>query len=399
MGKYNFDQKIDRHGTRSTKWDMGQVLVESGMAERFDEDTISVFTADMDFRCPPAIIEGMKKIAEQNIYGYTQMDADEQYRKAICGWHKRRYGWEIKPEEITYVNGTINAMIRAILSFTKKGDQIVIQKPVYSPFQMIIENAGRIVLDNHLIEKDSYYAMDLDDLKEKLSDEKTTMMLLCSPHNPVGRVWNEEELNAVCELCRKYGVVLVADEIHADLIRCDEVFIPCVTVENKCSLITCTGINKTFNVAGLQCTNVIIEDEEMRNIYQRDLFSQVGPVMPTPFAIEAVIQAYTGCDEWLEEVKRYLDENMEWVENFLKEKLPDVRFRRPEGTYVIWMDFRAYGTGKEVMHRLSSNANIVMDDGAKYGEEGRIRACIPISREVLKEMFGRIYAEFGTDML
>lgn len=149
MGKYNFDQKIDRHGTRSTKWDMGAELIEAGMADRFDEDTISVFTADMDFLCPPAIVEGMQKIVNQKIYGYTQMDADSKYRDAVCGWHKRRYGWEIKPEEITYVNGTINAMIRAVLSFTKPGGQIVIQRPVYSPFQMVIENAGRKLLDNH----------------------------------------------------------------------------------------------------------------------------------------------------------------------------------------------------------------------------------------------------------
>ena len=399
MGKYNFEQKIDRHGTRSTKWDMGAQLIEAGMADRFDEDTISVFTADMDFLCPPAIVEGMQKITNQKIYGYTQMDADLEYRDAVCSWHKRRYGWNIKPEEITYVNGTLNAMIRAVLSFTKPGDQIVIQRPVYSPFQMVIENAGRKLLDNHLKKEENYYTMDLEDLEEKLADENTTMMFLCNPHNPVGRVWRMEELNEVCRLCRKYNIVLVADEIHADLIRCNETFIPCAMAEEKCTLITCTGINKTFNVAGLQCTNVIISDEKMRNKYQNELLAQVGPVVPTPFAIEAVIQAYTNCDEWLEEVKEYLDENMRWVEEFLKEKLPKVGFRIPEGTYVIWLDFSAYGTTEEAFHRLSANANVVMDKGTKYGEEGRIRACIPISRSVLQEMFGRMYTEFGADML
>lgn len=399
MGNYDFDVIINRRGTRSTKWDCGKILVEGGMADRFDENTISAFTADMDFACPPAIVDSMKRIAEQQIYGYVSMDRDDTYRRTVCQWHNEQYGVLIQQDEIIYVNGTLNALIRAILSFTLEGEGIVIQKPVYSPFEMIIDNSKRKVIDNHLKNKKGYYTMDFKDLEEKLSCKTTTMMILCSPHNPVGRVWNKEELSRVCELCCKYKVMLVADEIHADLIRCNQRFITCAKIDSKCQRIICTGINKTFNVAGLQCTNVIIQNQRLRQIYQKDLFEQVGPVMPTPFAIEAVIQAYTNCRDWLCGLKEYLDSNMDWVERFLREKLPKVGFCKPEGTYVIWMDFSRYGTSEEVFHRLSNNANVLLDNGTKYGEEGYIRACIPVPKKVLYEMFERIYVEFGDDVL
>lgn len=399
MGKYNFDKIIDRKGTRSTKWDCGNLIKEAKMAERFDEDTIPAFTADMDFACPPAIVEGMHRITEQQIYGYVQMDRDDTYRRAVCEWHKSRYGWMIQEDEIIYVNGTINALIRAVLSFTEEGDGIVVQKPVYSPFQMIIENSKRRLLDNHLINEGGYYRIDFADLEEKLKRNDTAMMILCSPHNPVGRVWKGEELRRVCELCHKYGVILAADEIHADLIRCNVTFTPCAMAGCACRMIICTGINKSFNVAGLQCTNVVIQDKELREIYQEDLLAQVGPVVPTPFAIEAVIQAYTNCREWLDEVKMYIDGNMEWVERFLKEKLPKVRFWKPEGTYVVWMDFSYYGSTDDVFRRLNKNANLLLDKGSAYGEEGYIRACIPVPRKTLQEIFVRIYMEFGGDVL
>lgn len=394
MGKYNFDQIINRRGTRSTKWDMGDVLIEYRMAERFDEDTISAFTADMDFACPPAVVEGMKRVAEQQIYGYTAAEADGAYNQAVIGWHKRRYGWEIKNDQIVYMNGTLNAINRAIFSFTEEGDGIVIQKPVYSPFEMLINGSKRQIVNNALINEDGYYRMDYEDLEEKLKDPKNTMMILCSPHNPVGRVWTADELQKVCDLCEKYEVLLVADEIHADLVRYNVTMTPVAMIPSGCKKIICTGINKTFNVAGLQCTNVIIEDETMCAKYQKDMIDQIGPVSPTPFAIEAVIQAYDYCEDWLEELKQYLDESMDYVEEFLRTKLPKVRFRKPEGTYIIWMDFSAYGNNKEVMHRLSKNANLVLDPGAKYGADGYVRACIPMPHSRLEEMFRRIYEEF-----
>lgn len=395
MGNYDFDTVIDRRGTRSTKWDMGETLLQYHIAERFDEDTISAFTADMDFACAPAIVTGMKRIAEQQIYGYTQSGADDAYTNAIINWHKKRYGWTIKKEQIVYVNGTLNAINEAIYSFTKEGDGIVIQKPVYEPFEMLIRGSRRQIINNPLQNEDGYYTIDFADLEEKLSDSKNTMMILCNPHNPVGRVWTEEEQQKVCDLCEKYQVLLVADEIHADLVRKNVQMIPVGKISSGCRKIICTGINKSFNVAGLQCTNVIIEDPDMCKKYQQDMMDRVGPVMPTPFAIEAVIQAYEHSESWLEELNAYLDESMDYVETFLKEHLPKVKFRKPEGTYIIWMDFGAYGTNEEVMRRLSANANLVLDPGTKYGEDHYVRACIPVPHTVLVEMFRRIYQEFG----
>jgi cysteine-S-conjugate beta-lyase len=394
MKKYDFDTLINRRGTRSTKWDVGGLLIECGMADRFDEDTIPAFTADMDFACPTPIVEGMKKIANQQIYGYTQPGADGAYNSAIIDWHRRKYGWNIDEDQIVYMNGTINAINRAIYSFTKPGDGIVIQKPVYSPFEMIINGSGRSVENNPLVNQNGYYTMNFDDLEEKLKNPENTMMILCNPHNPVGRVWTKEEAQHVCDLCEKYGVLLVSDEIHADLTRCSISYNPIAMIPSNCRKIICTGINKTFNVAGLQCTNVIIPDKSMCEQYQKDTFEQIGPVTPTPFAIEAVIQAYSNCDDWLDELKEYLDENMDFVENFLRTNLPKIGFSKPEGTYIIWMDFSAYGNSEEVLHRLSKNANLVLDSGAKYGADGYIRACIPMPRVQLEEMFRRIYREF-----
>ncbi len=393
MGKYDFDTLINRRGTRSTKWDMGDLLIECGTADRFDEDTIPAFTADMDFACPTPIVEGMKKIANQQIYGYTQPGADGAYNAAIIDWHRRKYGWNIDEEQIVYMNGTINAINRAIFSFTKLGDGIVIQKPVYSPFEMIINGSGRNVVNNQLVNQNGYYTMDFDDLEEKLKNPQNTMMILCNPHNPVGRVWTTEEEQRVCDLCEKHDVLLVSDEIHADLTRCNITYNPIAMIPSNCQKIICTGINKTFNVAGLQCTNVIIPDKNMCKQYQKDTIEQIGPVTPTPFAIEAVIQAYTSCDDWLDELKEYLDANMDYVENFLRTNLPKIGFVKPEGTYIIWMDFSAYGNSEELLHRLSKNANLVLDSGAKYGADGYIRACIPMPRVQLEEMFHRIYQE------
>lgn len=395
MGLYNFDEIINRRGTKSTKWDAGKLLVEAGMAERFDENTIPAFTADMDFACPPAIIEALKKVVDRRIFGYTEPETDGAYYQAVIYWHKRRYGWTFDKSAVVYMNGTLNAMINAIETFTNEGDGIVIQKPVYAPFEMIINNSGRKVVDNHLINTNGYYTMDYEDLEKKLSSPENTMMLLCSPHNPVGRIWSEAELQKVRELCGKYNVILVSDEMHADLIRSEETFVPCAMAGGECKLITCTGINKTFNVAGLQCTNVVIEDSEMCERYQMRALCKVGPVTPNPFTLEALIAAYTQCDEWLDEVKRYIDENIEWALGFLKTHLPEVKCRKPEGTYLLWMDFSAYGTSEEVFKRLSRNANIVLDKGIKYGEDGYIRMCVPMPRSILKEVFERMYQEMG----
>lgn len=393
MGKYNFDEIINRRGTRSTKWDAGKIMVGAGMTERFDEDTIPAFTADMDFACPPQIVDAMKHVADRRIFGYTMPETDGAYYQAVIDWHKRRYGWEMNAEQIVYMNGTLNAMINAIEAFTKEGDGIIIQKPVYSPFEMIINNCGRKVVDNHLLKEEGYYTMDYEDLENKLKDSSNTMMLLCSPHNPVGRIWYEAELRRVRELCGKYGVLLVSDEMHADLIRTEERFIPCAMAGGECKLITCTGINKTFNVAGLQCTNVIIEDKEMCEKYAWRALCKTGPITPNPFTLEALISAYTECDDWLEEVKAYIDGNIDWALSFLQEKLPKVKCRRPEGTYLLWMDFSAYGTSEEVYRRLCVGANVMLDKGIKYGEDGFMRICLPMPRSVLKEIFRRVYQE------
>lgn len=394
MGKYKFDEVIDRRGTRSTKWDAGKLMLEAGMAERFDHATIPVFTADMDFACPPALVSALHDVVNRRIFGYTMPESDGIYYKAVVDWHKRRYCWEFDIHDIIYVNGTLNAIIAAIETFTSEQDGIIVQKPVYGPFQMVIKNCKRKVVDNHLKSENGYYEMDFEDLERKLKDPKNTMLILCSPHNPVGRVWTMEELTKVRTLCNKNGVILVSDEMHADLVRKEIKFIPSASAGGGGRLITCTGISKTFNVAGLQCTNVIIEDPDMMAAYREHILCKTGVVTPTPFTVEALITAYTKCDDWLEELKDYLDGNIDFALDFLKGKMPLVRCKRPEGTYMLWLDFRAYGDADTVWKKISTDANVMPDRGEKYGESGYIRICIPVSRIVLKEILERIERAF-----
>jgi cysteine-S-conjugate beta-lyase len=391
--KYHFDEIVNRRGTYSIKWDGGEMIKKMGLTDRYDEETIPLFTADMDLPVPQPLIDALHKTVDHRIFGYSIFP--DEYFEAIQHWFKKKHDWEIKKEEIIYSPGTVHALNIAVRTFTNPGEGIIIQRPVYPPFTSVIEANGRELLNNALkCDEDGYYHIDFADFEEKAKDEKTKMFILCNPHNPTGRIFNQEELRKLSDICAANDVVIVADEIHGDLIRQNQTFIPIAKVaENTDHIISFTAINKTFNLAGLHCTNVIITNPKHRISFTRVM----GNHLPSPFTVSALISVYHDGDEWLEQLKEYIDGTMEWVVDFLAKNMPKVKVRIPEGTYIMWMDFSGYGLTPEQVHdRIYNKANVILEDGKMFGEEGLNyqRICIPSPRPMIKEAFERIAREF-----
>lgn len=390
----NFDEVVNRRNTYSVKWDGGKMIKEMGLTERYDEETIPLFTADMDLPVPQALVEALHKTVDNRIYGYSIFP--DEYYQSIQYWFKQRHNWEIETEHIVYSPGTVHAINMAVRAYTEPGDGVIIQRPVYPPFTSAIEGNDRKVLNNALLyDKEGYYTIDFTDFEEKAKQETCKMFILCNPHNPSGRIFREDELKKLSDICLKHDVLIIADEIHGDLIRKNEIFTPIAKVAEKDDhIITCTAINKTFNVAGLHCTNVIIPNEELRNQFIKTMGFQLA----SPFTIAALIAVYNEGEEWLEELKEYIDGTMEMVKKLLSEKMPKVSVNIPEGTYIMWLDFSGYGiTAEEVHDRIYNKANVLLEDGSMFGEEGinHQRICIPSPRSLIKEAIERIATEFA----
>ncbi|UJF26102.1 MalY/PatB family protein [Planococcus sp. 107-1] len=391
--KYNFDEFVNRRGTYSMKWDGGDMIKEFGLTERYDEDTIPLFTADMDLPVPQPLVDALHKTVDHRIFGYSVFP--EEYYEAIQRWFETRHGWKIEKKEIVYSPGTVHALNVAVKALTSEGDGIIIQRPVYPPFTSAIEGNGRKVVNNAMVKReDGQYAIDFEDFEEKAKEERTTMFVLCHPHNPTGRVFTKEELARMAEICHRHDVVIVADEIHGDLIRKGEVFIPMAkATEFTDKLITFTAINKTFNVAGLHCTNVIITNEDLRATFA----TEMGMQLPSPFAVSALISVYNDGEDWLDQLKDYVDGTMQMVKDYLALHMPEVKVIIPEGTYVMWLDFSGYNiSAKEIHDRIFNKANVLLEDGNMFGEEGEMyqRICIPSPRPLIQEALERISREF-----
>ncbi len=388
----NFDEVVNRRNTYSVKWDGGKMIKEMGLTERYDEDTIPLFTADMDLPVPNALVKALHKTVDNRIYGYSIFP--DEYYEAIQYWFKKRHDWEIDKDHIVYSPGTVHAMNMAIRAFSEPGEGVIIQRPVYPPFTSAIEGNGRTVVNNPLqCDENGYYTIDFADFERKASDPSTKMFLLCNPHNPTGRNFRKEELQRLADICKKHEVLIVADEIHGDLIRRNEQFIPMAKIADNNLLITLTAISKTFNVAGLHCTNAIIPNLKLR----KQFLKTMGYQMASPFTISALIAVYREGEEWLEDLKAYIDGTMEMVKKFIDKNMPKVKVTIPEGTYIMWMDFSAYNiTPEEVHDRIYNRANVLLEDGSMFGEEGKAyqRICIPSPRSIIHTALERMAKEF-----
>lgn len=363
MSNYSFDEVMERRGTHSLKWDFAPSLSNS-------QEFLPLWVADMDFKGAPVIVEAVKARAEHGIYGYTGIS--QEYRESVVKWMLSRHQWEIQPEWISVITGIVPALNLLMQAFAQPGDQVVIQPPVYYPFFNAIRNNGQTALYNTLIDRNGYYEIDFEDLEIKLKDPKTTVMILCSPHNPVGRVWSEGELRQIAEHCLANDVLLISDEIHHDLVFAPHRHISTASLsaEIAANTITCTAPSKTFNLAGLQSSNIIISDEKKRRRFQQAL-DRNGVFAINPFADVATIAAYEEGSPWVDALLDYLSGNLDLVETYMQENLAPLTMRRPEGTYLTWIDCRQLGmTTLELQKFTEEKAGVVMNQGHVFGETG-----------------------------
>ncbi len=375
---FDFDKVIDRRGTGSIKVDLIQ-------KNQLPEDTIPLWVADMDFETAPEIREALTRLSEYGIYGYSM--PQDSYFTAVHDWFFRRFGWEVREEWMLQTPGVVFALATAVRAFTEENDRVLIQRPVYYPFTKVVEQNNRVVVNSPLVYENGSYHIDFEDFENKIVSENVKLFILCNPHNPVGRVWAKEELQRMGEICIKHDVFVVADEIHCDFIRKDYQHTNFATLgedfEQNCMI--CTAPSKTFNLAGLQISNIFIPNEEKRELMQKEL-DRVGFHGAGLFGMAACEAAYTYGEKWLEELLLYLEGNLEYIRDYVKEKLPKVKIIEPEGTYLLWLDVSAYGyTQEELKERLRSQVRVWLDEGDMFGVEGNgfVRVNIASPRAVI----------------
>ena len=360
---YNFDKIIHREESHSVKYDLRKHFFKK-------EDVIPMWVADMDFETPEFIRDAIKKRAEHPIYGYSIKP--DSYFQSIIQWLKTRHQWEIKKEDILFSPGVVPGFTLAILAYSKPGDKVVVQPPVYFPFFQAVTDNDRELLHNQLIEKDNYYTIDFEDLEKKLSDPKTKILLTSSPHNPVGRVWNKEELQKMTALCVKHQVVLLSDEIHGDLVFKGQKHIPAAHLNqeaaNQC--VTFMAPSKTFNVAGLSTSFLIIQNPELKKKYE-EVLNAFHLGMGNVFGNVALEAAFNEGGAWLDELMEYLSQSADYVKEFLDKNIPEITYRKPEATYLLWLNCKSLNLNDEELQAFFVNeAGLALNNGSMFGLGG-----------------------------
>ncbi|MBP1950086.1 MalY/PatB family protein [Virgibacillus litoralis] len=379
-----FEKVHDRKNTRSVKWDMLKPVFQT-------EDVLPMWVADMDFQAPQAVNDALKDRADHGIYGYTIIDDD--VKDSIINWVTKRHDWKINSEWLSFSPGVVTSLHMAIQAFTEPNDKVLIQSPVYTPFYSVIETHNREVVKNPLQQKDNYYHIDFNDFENKLK-QGVKAFVLCSPHNPVGRVWTKEELQEMARLCLKYDALILSDEIHGDLVYPNEKHIPIASLSDDIAdqTITCMSPSKTFNLAGLQASYVITTDKEKRDTLNKQLNSQ-GHHMLNTMGNTAMEAAYLHGEEWLDELRTVLKEHQEYVTKKFEENTDVLKVIRSEGTYLLWIDCSAMEMDSEQLKKfMIENAKVGLNTGTDYGEEGKtfMRMNIACPRETLEEGVKRI---------
>lgn len=387
--EYDFSRPTERRGTDSYKWDSAP-----------ETDIIPLWVADMDFETFPAITEALQRRVAQGIFGYTRVP--EAYYEAVCNWFGKRHGWHINREDIIYTSGVVPAVSAVIKALTLPGDQVIVQGPVYNCFFSSIRNNGCETVSNSLIynKEELRYDIDFDDLERKLAHERARLMLICNPHNPGGRVWTRDELTRVAELCRKYGVRVVSDEIHCELTLYDNEYVPFGSLPDELShgSITCCSPSKAFNTAGLQIANIVCRDTEVRNRIDRAInINEVCDV--NPFGVIALQAAYSDEGyEWLTQLRAYISSNYDLLRERFARELPKCKVMRMEGTYLAWIDCsELHISSDEIEEMLMHENKVWVNAGSMYGTEGAafIRINMACTSELLNEGITRIVNGLG----
>ena len=360
MSQFDFDTVIDRRGTGSLKFDFAQ---ERGRPA----DVLPLWVADMDFKAPPTVLEALRRRVDHGIFGYS--DVKEDYVRAVSGWFRDRFGWQPQPQWLVRTPGVVYALAMAVRALTEPGDAVLVTPPVYYPFFSVVRDNGRRLVQSVLREENGHYEIDFADFEEKIGRESVKLFLLCSPHNPVGRVWREDELRRIGEICRRHGVFVVSDEIHCDFAfeeHPHRVFLE-VNPELADSAIVCTAPSKTFNLAGLQVSNIFIPGERARAAFCREI-DRTGYSQLNALGLVACQAAYETGAPWLDACRAALRSNLDFLRAFLKERIPQIRLIEPEGTYFAWLDCSGLGLDRRALEKLVvSRARLWLDAGAIFG--------------------------------
>lgn len=380
-----FDELYERRNTRSVKWDMLKEVFQS-------EDVLPMWVADMDFKAPDEVNNALAKRAQHGIYGYTVIDDDVS--DSIINWLQKRHGWTIDKTWLSYSPGVVTSLHMAVQAFTEPNDKILIQTPVYTPFYNIISEHNREVVKNPLINKDNYYTIDFDDFEEKLKGG-VKAFILCSPHNPVGRVWKKQELEKIAKLCLKYNVMIFSDEIHSDLTFPGERHIPIASLSEEIAdqTITCMAPSKTFNLAGLDASYVITTDKDKRKKLEATFSKQGLHNMLNTMGNTALEAAYTHGEAWLDELVALLKNHTDYVTEMFAKHTPQLKVVQSEGTYLLWVDCSELGMNSEELNTfMIEKARVGLNAGVSYGEEGEkyMRINIACPRATLEEGVDRI---------
>ncbi len=378
--KYDFDQIIPRRHTNSYKWDSAS-----------SDQVLPLWVADMDFRTAPAIISALERRVQHGIFGYVRVP--EAYYDAIRGWFARRHDWSLEKEWILYTSGVVPAVSAVIKALTEPGDGVVVQPPVYNCFYSSIRNNGCRIVTNPLKYEDQTYQIDFEDLEQKTADPSVKLLLLCNPHNPVGRVWSPEELIRIGEICQRHQVRVISDEIHGELAFPEHPYTPFASLsqEHLWNSVTCVSPSKAFNIAGLQIAQIIARDTTLRQKIDRAInINEVCDV--NPFGVEATIAAYNESEAWLDQLIAYIQANYTYLRDFFQQFLPTIPVINLEGTYLVWTDCRTLGlTSDELQTQLLNKTGLWLNSGTLYGSEGEgfMRWNIACPRTTLQDALHR----------
>lgn len=385
MVQYNFDEIIDRRDTGSVKW-------------HYSDDTIPLWVADMDFKAAQPILNAIEQVAQHGILGYTK--PTEALYEAIIGWHGSRYDLQLDKENILFSPGVVPSLALMINVFTEVGDAVLVNDPIYTPFMTKVEQNGRALVMSALKEFDGKYQLDLADIEAKIIEHKVKLYLLCNPHNPGGRVWTRQELEALLALCKKHDVAIVSDEIHQDLTLSGYTFTPFLKLaeiegyEHK--VVSLTSMTKTFNVAVIKGSMIFAKDDALiKKISQQQQLNDEYEL--NLFAYEVMRSAYEEGDEWLEQALNYIEANVDLTISFLEEHLPDIKIMRPEASYLIWLDCSAYAQDNQKLYDKLRDAKVELNAGVKYGAEGHLKMRLNVAcpKALLREGLNRVSAAFG----
>jgi len=395
--RYNFDKKIQRDGTNSLKWEFildGDRFVQRKYSENYPpgENILPMWVADMDFPVPKPVVDALGKRAKHGIFGYSA--PTDEYFMSLVNWMNNRHDWQISPEWISTAPGIVPALNMLVRTFVSPGEKVLIQPPVYHPFFNAVTNNNAQLVFNPLRLDNGRYMMDFDDLREKAMDHLLSVAILCSPHNPVGRVWTEQELTEFGEICLENGIIVISDEIHCDLVLNDNRFVPFGRINEAFAQnsIICTAPSKTFNLAGLKTSNLIIPNQTLRTRFISAV-ERSGIFGVNAFGLVAMQAAYEEGEEWLDQVLIYVGENLAFLEKYITEHIPQIKVIPPEGTYLVWLDCRELGLDAYQLYELMlDKAGVYLSNGYVFGIEGEgfVRLNIACPRSILDEALKRI---------